>query len=717
MDCAECVHSVHQAISGLPGVEAVDVFLASEKALVVLKPEQVTIQQIREAVAGAGYRVPEQLEKPGSGDAVARSRNGSNAASLPFFRVLGIVAGVVLFVVIAGEWLGWFEFVTNLVPWFVWLVIVMVAGWPIYVNVWRAAKQHRIISHTLMTVGVIAACMVGEWATAVVVVFFMRVGDAVERFTTERARDAVRSLSDLAPQQARLECEDGEKIVLIDEVNVGDVIIVRPGEKVPVDGVVIAGEASINQSSITGEALPVDAMPGTKVFAASWIQSGSVRVRAERVGAGTTFGHVLRLVEEAEQNRAEVERVADRFSTWYLPVVLGIAVLSFVLRKDPLSAAAVLVVACSCAFALATPIAILASIGAAARNGILIKGGIYLELLEKADVLLIDKTGTLTWGKPCITDFVVIDEQRADRMPGQTLSSFLDVRSQILQLAASAERYSEHPLSAAVRDAAQSEGLPLLESSSFQQLPGAGIRAVIDGHAVAVGNQKILPITPTDHIKNQVELLESQGKTVLLIVVDQTIRGYVALADTLRSEVPEALKAVLSFGVKKIELLTGDNTGAAKHFINSLPAELKVEFQAELLPGDKIAVVRRYQSQGKVVVMIGDGVNDAPALAQADVGIAMGAAGSEIAIEASRIALMREDWRLVPEVFLIAQRTMRVVRGNIAFTAIYNLAGLTLAALGYLPPIFAAALQAVPDLAILGNSSRLIRHKSKYSSL
>ncbi|MCU0503649.1 MAG: HAD-IC family P-type ATPase, partial [Anaerolineae bacterium] len=376
MDCAECTQHVRHAIAGLPGVVSVDVFLTSEKAIVRLDPAQVDLPAIRGAVEGAGYSVPEA--RP------ALSADASSAALTRQTRFLfaGIFAAV-LFIVIGGEWLGLFETLTALIPLPIGAVIVLIAGFPVFRNVVRATLHKQIISHTLMTLGVIAALVVGQWVTALLVVFFMRVGDAVERFTTERARRAVKNLAALAPQTARIE---------------------QPGEQIPVDGEVVSGQATVDQAAITGEGLPVEAGPGSPVYAATYARLGHLHIRATHVGADTTFGKVIRLVEEAEAHRADVQRIADRFSTWFLPIVAVIAALTLIISRDPLATAAVLVVACSCSIALATPIAMLASIGAGAQRGLLIKGGRYLELLAQADVLLIDKTGTVTLGKPRVTD-------------------------------------------------------------------------------------------------------------------------------------------------------------------------------------------------------------------------------------------------------------------------------------------------------------------------
>ncbi len=685
MDCAECTLHVQHAIAALPGVEKVDVFLASEKAIVQIDPAQVTLPLIREAVQEAGYSVPDRATAP------ERFAPTQQSYTRAIFTLFGLVFFVVLFVVVIGEWLGLFEDLTARVPWPIGVAIVLIAGWPVFRQVIRATLRKQVTSHTLMTIGALAALVIGQWVTAALVVFFMRVGDYAEHFTAERARRAVKDLAALAPQTARVEEQGVEREIPIELVKAGEVIIVRPGEKIPVDGEVISGQATLDQAAITGESMPIDAGPGTHVFAATFARLGSLRIRATHVGADTTFGHVIKLVEEAEGQRAEVQRVADKFSAYYLPVVALIAVLTLLIRRDPLAAVAVLVVACSCAFALATPIAMLASIGAAAKRGVLIKGGKFIEALDQADVVLIDKTGTLTLGRPQITDVISLSREIH--------------HAELLRLAGSAEKYSEHPLAEAVRQAAKRQGLDLLEPHDFEAVPGAGVKARVNGSVIAVGSQRLIA---QDAVwRKQADELEAQGKTLLFIAQDEQLIGLMAASDTLRPEVPAAINALRAQGIQHIELLTGDNERTAA----TLAQQLGVKYRANLLPQDKITIVKDYQARGHIVVMVGDGVNDAPALAQAHVGIAMGAAGSDIAIEAAHIALMRDDWALVPDLLRIARRTMRTVKGNLIFTIAYNVIGLTLAALGILPPILAAAAQSLPDLGILANSSRLIRQK------
>lgn len=682
MDCADCTRHVQHAIAAVPGVKHVDVFLSTEKAVVQLDPRAVDLAAIRQAVSGAGYTVSAPAAP------AAEPPPALRAYGRRVLTVLAVVFGVVLFVVVLGEWLGLFEALTARVPWIIGLGLVLAGGWPVFSNVARAAARRQVTAHTLMTLGVAAALAIGEWATAAVIVFFMRVGEYTERLTAEGARRAVKDLAALAPQTARVERAGVEHLIPAGAVRVGERVIVRPGEQIPVDGEVEAGHATVDQAAVTGEPLPVEAGPGARVFAATLARAGSLRVRATRVGADSTFGRVVKLVESAEANRADVQRFADRFTAYYLPVVAGLAALTFLIRRDPSATAAVLVVACSCAVALATPIAVLASVGAAAKRGLLVKGGKYLEILARADVLLLDKTGTLTLGRPRLTDVRPFDGAPA---------------AELLALAAAAERYSEHPLAEAVRAAARERGLALAEPEDFHAVPGQGVSAVVAGRAVTIARPSQFTLDPAGAAL--AAELEAQGKTLLCVAEAGRPLGLLAAADTLRPEVPAALARLRALGLRHIELLTGDNAQSAAQ----LAGQLGIGFRAQLLPEDKIAVVQDYQARGHLVVMVGDGVNDAPALAQANVGVAMGAAGTDLALEAAHAALLRDDWSLIPELFLIARRTMRVVKFNLGFTAVYNLIGLSLAALGLIPPVLAAALQSVPDLGILVNSARLLR--------
>ncbi len=465
--------------------------------------------------------------------------------------------------------------------------------------------------------------------------------------------------------------------------------MVKPGERIPVDGQVIEGQATVDASAITGESMPVEAEPGSQVFTASLVNLGSLTIRAESIGARSTFGRALQMAEEAEANRGQVQRWADRFSGYYLPIVAVIALITYLIGGNALAAASVLVVSCSCSFALATPIAMVASIGRAARRGLLVKGGRYLENLAGVEVLLIDKTGTLTLGQPVIVEVLATGD--------------LDDR-QILRLAASVERRSEHPLAQAVLRAADAWEVTPAEVRQFQVQAGSGVSGVVEDIRVRVSGSRDLLAEALPEAASE---LKARGLTLLLVWAEERLVGVLGATDQLRPEVPQTMEWLRNRRKLHVEVLSGDHEKA----VAPLAQELGVQHRAELLPEEKIEIVRQFQAEGRQVAMIGDGINDAPALAQADVGIAMGAAGTDMALEAAHIALMRDDWTLVREAFELADRTMGVVRSNLLFAGIYNIVGIGLAAVGLLPPVWAAAAQSVPDLGILGNSSRLLRAK------
>lgn len=681
VDCAECAASLEQALARLPGVLTATVLVGAEKAIISAEgpPDMAAVEKVLQA---GGCSIARSATSAGR----ERTLQGRSAFGRSMLVLLGMIVLSIVLVTVIGELLGAFELMERYVPWPIGWAIVLAGGFPVFRDTLLAARRRQITSGTLMTLGAVAATVAGQWPVGMVVMFFMRISDYAERFTGEKSRQALRDLVALTPQTALVERDGGEQQVDLSDVGIGDVVVVRPGGKIPVDGLVVGGRATVDQASITGESMPVDVAQGDRVFAATVAGGGSLRIRTEHVGTDTAFGRVIRMVEEAEMHRADVQRLADRVAGWYLPVVVALAIGTFLVSRNLSSVVAVLVVACACSFALATPLAILASVGAAARRGLLIKGGKYLESLARADAVLIDKTGTLTAGRPQVTDVIDLDGLGEDG---------------ILSLAASAERHSEHPLAEAVRARAQGRGLALLQPDEFEALPGAGVRARFHGSTVLVGSRRLAAAGAATMGRE----LEAQGKTLLFVMRDERLLGILAAADTLRPEIPEAMRALRKLGIRHLELLTGDNERVAA----TIAGQLDVEYRASLLPEAKIERVRELQRQGRTVVMIGDGVNDAPALAQADVGIAMGVAATDVAIEAAHIALMRDDWRLVPEVFAIARRTMRVVKLNLGFTIAYNLLGLALAATGILPPVLAAAAQSLPDFGIVGNSARLLR--------
>ncbi|HKL19783.1 MAG TPA: cation-translocating P-type ATPase [Halalkalibaculum sp.] len=680
MDCAGCVRSVKSALEKMEGVDSAEVLLSSEKARLSSKSSLPDLPALKKTVEDIGYRV---VEKQGE-----ESSRPTEELAKKSFRLFGLVFGAILAVIVAGEWLGLFQTVTDYIPFWAGTAFVLAMGYPVFIQVIKAAINYRVTPHALMALGALAALAAGEWVTAAIVVFFMRTGDYIEGYTTEKARDSIRSLTELAPKQATVIRDGKEHEVSVDHVHPGDTILVRPGGSIPVDGTVFEGSATVDQSPITGESMPVEVSAGSEVYASTIAQGGRILVKAEAIGRDSTFGKIIQMVEDAESKKGKVQRIADRFSAWYLPVVAGIALLTYIFSGDLMATVAVMVVACSCAFALATPVALLASIGSNAKRGLLIKGGKYIEALAKADVLLLDKTGTLTFGRPSIDEVIPVNGCS---------------REELLRLAGSAEFYSEHPLGKAIVTAARNENLSLIKPRNFESLTGNGVKARIEQGIITVGNERLL--NGGAEFDHRIKQLKNSGNTVITVQQDDKLIGLLTARDTERKEAGAAIDQIKSFGFSHIELLTGDNTETAK----DLAGRMGIGYRAELLPEDKIEIVKKFQSQGKTVVMIGDGVNDAPALAQADVGIAMGTTGTDVAIETADIILLRDDWTLIPRLFESVQKTMTVIKWNFGFTTAYNIVGLSLAAVGILPPILAAAAQSLPDIGIMANSSRLLK--------
>lgn len=682
--CADEAWQIEDALSRLEGVAEVRTALGVKKAMIAYDPSRTDVETIRRKIHGLGMTtIP-------AGAALARAHRP--LSELAGWTFVSAVAAVALLGII-GERFGLGEALTDRIPPWLAIAAILAGGYPIFRSVWRALVRGRVMSHALMTLGIVGAIAIGQYAAGAVIVFFMRFADFLEGFTTERSHHAIKELLTLAPETARVERDGRELNVPADEITPGTVVLTKPGERIPVDGTVLVGGASVNQAAVTGESVPVEMFPGSRVFAATICERGALRIRAERVGSDTTFGQILRLVEQAEASKAPVQRFADRFTAYYIPVVIAAALLTFLISRSPRAATATVLVACSCAIAMATPVTVLASVGQAARRGIIVKGGRYLEALAKVDAVVMDKTGTVTIGRPEVTDVIPVGEESPDT---------------ILAAAAAVERRSEHPLASGILRESDKRKVPVGEPEEFEVFPGEGASARVGGATILCGTEKLMErfgIAVPIPVRHRAQVLAAEGQSVVLVGRNRRVTGLIALADVMRPEVLPALEAVRRLGVRNLLLLSGDRRAVAA----GIAERLGIAYEAEVLPEDKIEIVRRLQAEGHIVAMVGDGMNDAPALAQADVGIAMGAIGSDAAIEAAHVALMRDDWSCLPAAIALGRRAFRTIKQNLWFAAGYNVVGITLAAIGWLPPIAAAAAQALPDVAVMLNSSRLLR--------
>ena len=541
--------------------------------------------------------------------------------------------------------LSWLSPAESLIADALMIAAAVVAGWNIAISAIQALRIKMVSIDLLVVVAAIGALFINNYWESAAVTFLFALGKALEKATMNRTRKALSDLVDSAPETATKLHDDGStETVEVWELMPGEKVLVRNGEQIPVDGQVISGFAGVDEASITGESVPAEKSEGAEVFAGTWLRSGVLRVEATAVGSESTLAKIIHRVEDAQDDKAKTQTFLERFSKWYTPGVMIAALAVGLITQNVELALTLLVIACPGALVISIPVSIVAGIGRSAKDGVLIKGGEYLEASAKVDAVVVDKTGTLTNGQPELTDVEVLD-------PAYTAN-------EVLQLAARAETASEHPLADAIIRGAKTRGLEVELVESAQPVMGKGIRAEVDGHAVAVGSAELLDKTPNE---DRVLELNAQGKTAMYVGVDGRAIGLVAVADTIRSDAPAAVKSLHDNGIKVV-MATGDAQRVAENVARELGVD---EVHAEMMPEDKLDLVKELQSRGHVVAMVGDGVNDTPALAQADIGVAMGAAGSPAAIETADIALMADKLPRLPYALHLAQRTVRTMTLNI----------------------------------------------------
>ena len=729
MSCASCVRHVEEALRALPGVAKASVNLATQKASVEFVPTLVGLGDLRKAVEAAGYKV---LAETGGGEEDAeRAEREREYRRLRREVAIGAVLAAIIFLGSMHHLLPWVPaFLHD--PWLLGALatpVQFVLGGRFYRGAWSAFRHRIADMNALIAVGTTAAYLYSVVATvaprvferaglgadvyfdtSAAIIVLILFGRLLEARARGRTSEAIRRLLDLQPPRARVLRAGEERDVPVEDVVVGDLLVVRPGEKVPVDGVVVDGRSALDESMISGESLPVEKGPGDEVVGATLNKTGSFRFRATKVGQETALAQIIGLVREAQGSKAPIQRLADVIASYFVPVVVSLAILTFVvwfdfgpepvLTRALLNFVAVMIIACPCALGLATPTAVLVGTGKGAEHGILIKSGESLETAHKVDTVVFDKTGTLTRGEPEVTDVVG--------------SAGFD-ETAVLTMAAGAEQGSEHPVGEAVVRKARGLGLGLPEAQDFRALEGLGVEAVVDGRSVVVGNAALLEARQVElgSLPERAAALGAEGRTSVYVALDGRAAGLIAVADALKASAAPAVERLRRAGLAVV-MLTGDDRRTAEAVARRAGIEQVIP---EVLPGDKTRVIRGLQAEGRIVAMVGDGINDAPALAQADVGIAIGS-GTDVALEASDITLIRDDLGAVAAAFELSRRTIRTIRQNLFWAFIYNVIGIPVAAGVLYPffglllnPVIASAAMASSSVSVVSNSLRLRRAK------
>ncbi|HEU4630542.1 MAG TPA: cation-translocating P-type ATPase [Gemmatimonadaceae bacterium] len=707
MDCASCAASIERALRKLEGVQDVRVDVVGGKVRVGYAVGTLARGDLASAVRHIGYAVEDAEDRPAREPGTTARLARGQAAPVSFWRrrgrlVMAIASGAAVALGLGAKWAG--------LPRSVELVLLGVAtvvgGWYVVPRGVRAALHRALDMNFLMSVAALGAWAIGEPEEAAATLFLFAVAELLESYAMDRARHAIRALMELSPAEATVRRDGAEVRVPTIEVQIGETVLVRPGEKLPVDGEVTDGRSSVNQAPITGESMPVDKGPGAEVFAGSLNGHGVLEIRSTKPASDTTLARIIHAVEEAQASRAPTQTFVDSFARVYTPAVVLVALLIAV--APPLlgfgdwstwvyRALAVLVVACPCALVISTPVSLVSGLAGAARAGVLIKGGAHLEHAGAATVVCMDKTGTLTEGRPAVTDVVPLDGAAPD---------------EILRLALGVERHSEHPLARAVLDEGAARGLAPPASSDFEALVGRGARARVGDAVIYLGNERLLREQglAAAPVRAVLERLEAEGRTAVAVSVERAGRreavGVLGLADRLRPNARRAVEAIRAAGVRHVVMLTGDNAGTARAVATAAGVD---EVHAQLLPDDKVRVVRELEARGERVVFVGDGVNDAPALAAAHVGVAMAAAGTDVALETADVALMADDLEKLAFAMRLSHRTLGIVKQNVVVSLAIKAMFLVLAIGGWATLWMAVAADMGGSLLVVMNGLRARR--------
>ena len=681
LHCAECALHVEKSSLHLPGVVGVNVSYVTSRATVTFDPERISLEELRKGFQRPGYRVREEPRT--SLREVWRERG-------QWFVTATVGLGVGVSWILG--WVGMSEgFVT--VPA---VIAASLGGLVMFRRSLRAIWERSLNVDVLVTLAVGGSAALRQYQAGGAVVFIVLFGEWLEEFTLAKSRAAVGRLLEVMPEVALVRKNEEEREVRAEDVELGDVVIAKSGTRIPVDGTVLAGLAWVNQGAVTGESAPVEKKVGDVVFAGTMMDVGALEIQPTRVGKDTTVARIRTLVEEASEQKAPVERLVDRYAAWFIPVVLVVAGATYLLTREPIRAVSVLIVACPCGLILATPTAVFAGVGRAARAGILIRGGAYLEAAGRIKAMVFDKTGTLTYGVPHV-EAIIAWNGREERS--------------VLALAAAAERMSEHPLAAAILAKAKEEGVRGDGSEVISVWRGKGVSARVSEATIVVGNRRLLEENEVAIPEEALRLAdnnEKEGATVVFVGEGAELAGLLVIADEIRPEAAAAVEGLRRLGLKSLSMITGDSRATAEAVAKKVGIDYVL---AEVLPEEKMAVVRDIQRRGVAVAMAGDGINDAPALAAADLGIAMGVSGTDVAVETAPVALLEDELLRVPEVISLGRAALATIRQNLIFSLGYNLAAIGFAIGGSLGPVWGAVVHEAGSVAVIINSMRLLRFR------
>lgn len=713
MTCAACSNRIEKVLNRDAGVEHANVNLTTENATIAYNPEMTSIDDLIKKIQKIGYDAkPKQAASEKSSQKEQELKH--KRTKLIISAILAAPLLLTMFVHLFGMQIP--HIFMN--PWFQFALatpVQFIIGWQFYVGAYKNLRNGSANMDVLVALGTSAAYFYSlyemiKWLnltnyiphlyfeTSAVLITLILFGKYLETRAKTQTTNALSELLNLQAKEARVLRNQEELMIPLNEVVQGDHLIIKPGEKIPVDGKVIKGTTSIDESMLTGESIPIEKVQNDNVIGSTMNKNGSITVEATKVGKDTALASIIKVVEEAQGSKAPIQRLADIISGYFVPIVVGIALLTFIVwitlvqtgQFEPalVAAIAVLVIACPCALGLATPTSIMVGTGKAAENGILFKGGEHIERTHQVNTVVLDKTGTITNGKPVVTDF--------------------DGDDKVLQLLASAEKGSEHPLAESIVNYAKKNHIPFLEVAHFEAIPGHGIKATIDGKSLCVGNRKFMieENIAINSAETQLSRFEQDGKTAMMIAIDSELKGTIAVADTVKASTSEAIQQLHDLDIEVV-MLTGDNERTAQAIAKQVGIDTVI---AEVLPEEKASKIVELQDQGKTVAMVGDGVNDAPALVQADIGIAIGS-GTEVAIEAADVTILGGDLLLIPKAMKASKSTIRNIRQNLFWAFGYNVAGIPIAALGLLAPWVAGAAMALSSVSVVTNALRLKRMK------